>query len=93
MCNFAHLQDGENCELYTEKMECTLCGHASGGVSANAIYLGHSENTPAVMDRFSLVSCHICPKCGERFTIYQEFCSSWCFSVSEAVEHRVQRTR
>ena len=86
MCNFAHLQIGENVTLYTERMDCLECGKSSKGISASGVYLGHSENTQAVMDRFSLLSFHNCPNCGKKFTVYQEFCNDWSFVNSEAVE-------
>ena len=86
MCNFSHLQIGESVTLCTENMNCSSCGQASGGVTAKATYLGHSENTQAVMDRFSLSSLHKCPHCGKKFTIYQEFCTEWYFLSSEIAE-------
>jgi rRNA maturation protein Nop10 len=86
MCNFAHLQVGESVTLYTKEMNCLECGQASDGVIANGVYLGHSENTPAVMDRFSLSSFHKCPHCGKKFTMYQEFCNDWNFVSREAAK-------
>ena len=86
MCNFANLQPGESCTLATQEMFCTKCGHTSAGVTAGALYQGHSIDGSKMMDRFALVSLHNCPNCKERFVQYQQVCGNGYSASREAVE-------